>query len=88
MFSELKTKIKEMAQVAVSVAEETLGSNKGKEKKQMAITYIVSRIPVIPPLQKLIAIILSKVIDEAVEFAVQYMKTGGEDGRNEQLSDL
>ena len=33
MFSKLKVKIKELAKTAVKLAEEKLGSNKGKEKK-------------------------------------------------------
>ena len=83
MFKNLKSKIKEIAVNAVLYAEETLGSNKGKEKKSMAIEYIVSRIPIISPLQKLVAMLLSSFIDDAVEFAVQYIKEGGLNGRNE-----
>ena len=75
MFDNLKSKIKEIAVAAVEFAEETLGSNKGKQKKEMAVQYIVSRIPVIQPFKTLIAILLSSFIDDAVEFAVQYMKS-------------
>ena len=80
MFKKLKAKIKEIAISAVFKAEETLGSNKGKEKKAMAIQYVISNIPLIAPLQKLIAMLLSSFIDDAVEFAVQYMKERGIDG--------
>ena len=75
MFDNLKSKIKEIAVAAVEFAEETLGSNKGKQKKDMAVQYIVSRIPVIQPFKTLIAMLLSSFIDDAVEFAVQYMKS-------------
>ncbi len=83
MFKNLKLKIKEIAMHAVQLAEDTLGSNKGKEKKALAIEYIVSHIPIIAPLQRLIAMLLSSFIDDAVEFAVQYMNDGGFDGRSE-----
>ena len=73
MFSKLKVKIKELAKSAVKLAEETLGSNKGKEKKEMAINYIVSKIPVPAPFKPAIKLLLSAFIDEAVEFAVEYM---------------
>lgn len=81
MFKNLKLKIKEIAITAVQIAEETLGSNKGKEKKEMAIEYIVSKLPIILPFKKLITMLLSSFIDDAVEFAVQYMKETG--GKNE-----
>ncbi len=74
MFKNLKSKIKEIALTAVQIAEETLGSQKGREKKEMAINYIVENIPVIAPFKKLIALLLSSFIDDAVEFAVQFMK--------------
>lgn len=75
MFSKLKETIKELAQTAVLKAEETLGSQKGQEKKVMAIKYIVNHIPVFAPLKPLISILLSTFIDNAVEFAVEYMKS-------------
>ena len=82
MFKNLKAKIKEIAMIAVQRAEITLGSNKGKEKKEMAIAYIVSHIPIVSPLQKLVAMLLSSFIDDAVEFAVHYMNEGGFNGTN------
>ncbi len=75
MFKNLKTKIKEIAISAVKIAEETLGSNKGQQKKEMAIQYVVSRIPVIQPFKQLVALLLSSFIDDAVEFAVEYTKS-------------
>lgn len=73
MLSKLKTKIIELAKIAVIIAEDTLGSNKGKEKKVMAVNYIVSNIPVPVLLKPLISKLLSSFIDDAIEFAVDYM---------------
>lgn len=75
MFSNLKNTITELAYAAVNMAEETLESANGKEKKQAAIEYIVSMLPVISPLKSIMVILLSKFIDEAVEKAVEYMKS-------------
>lgn len=83
MFKNLKETIKKISIQAVKIAEETLGSNKGKEKKKMAIEYIVSNLPIAYPFNKLIGMLLSSFIDDAIEFAVEYMKIGGLDGRNE-----
>ncbi|OLA77936.1 MAG: hypothetical protein BHW55_03370 [Candidatus Melainabacteria bacterium 35_41] len=73
MFSKLKVKIKELAKTAVKLAEEKLGSNKGKEKKEMAINFVVSNIPVPAPFKPAVKLFLSAFIDEAIEFAVEYM---------------
>jgi len=78
MFINIKKTIKELAKTAVIIAEETLGSESGKQKKAMAIEYIISNIPVISPFKTIIANLLSKFIDEAIEFAVEHMKTFSE----------
>lgn len=83
MFKNIKEIIKKISIQAVKLAEEELGSNKGKEKKAMAIEYIVSNLPVAYPFNKLIGILLSSFIDDTIEFAVQYLKIGGSNGRNE-----
>lgn len=75
MFSNLKNKITELAYAAVNMAEETLDSATGQEKKAAAIEYIVSMLPVISPFKSIISIILSKFIDEAIEKAVTYLKS-------------
>ena len=75
MFNKLKETIKELAKTAVVKAEEALGSQKGQQKKDMAIKYIVSNIPVFAPLKPLISMLLSSFIDDTVEFAVEYMKS-------------
>ena len=74
MFTKLKTAIKELAKKAVVMAEEALGSNTGQQKKEMALEFIISNIPVIAPFKTIIAGLLSKFIDEAVELAVARMK--------------
>jgi len=83
MFSNIKSKIKEIAVTAVKLAEESLGSNTGRQKKIMAINYIVSKLPVPFPFNQFLSMILSSFIDDAVEFAVQVMKDGGINGRTE-----
>lgn len=75
MFDKLKTTIKELAKTAVLKAEEALGSKKGQEKKTMAIEYIIQRIPVPLFFKPLVSMLLSSFIDDAVEFAVEYMKS-------------
>lgn len=83
MFEKTKQKIKEISMSAVELAEKTLGSNTGREKKEMAIKYIISRLPVIAPLKIFIGMLLSSFIDDAIEFAVQVMREGGINGRDE-----
>ena len=83
MFEKTKQKIKEISMSAVELAEKTLGSNEGKLKKEMAIKYIISRLPVIAPFKTFIGMLLSSFIDDAIEFAVQVMREGGLNGRNE-----
>jgi len=74
MLKNIKTKIKELAKSAVIIAEETLGSKAGVQKKKMAVEYVVNRIPVPAPFKTLISLLLSSFIDDAIEFAVQYME--------------
>ena len=75
MFGNLKSTITELAYAAVGVAEETLASASGKEKKLAAVEYIVSMLPIASPFKSIVNFILSKFIDEAVEKAVEYMKS-------------
>ena len=77
MFINLKTKIKELAKIAVIRAEKALGSNTGKQKKDMAIKYVVEKIPVPAILKPLISLTFSSFIDETIELAVEYMKKRG-----------
>lgn len=75
MFSNLKVTITELAYAAVNMAEETLESASGREKKTAALEYIVSMLPLTAPFKCIVSVLLSKFIDEAVEKAVQYMKS-------------
>lgn len=74
MLNNLRMTIKELAKSAVVMAEETLGSCKGQQKKKMAVEYITKHIPVPAPFKLLVSLLLSSFIDDAVEFAVQYME--------------
>lgn len=75
MFVKLKNTIKELAKNAVFTVEQELGSGKGQEKKKLAIDYIVNNLPVPDIAKKLISVLLSNFIDNAVELAVQYMNS-------------
>lgn len=68
MFNNFKIKIKELAKSAVNNAEEILGSNKGKQKKEMAIKFVIEKLPVPIVLKPIISIMFSSFIDEAIEF--------------------
>lgn len=75
MFSNLKSTITELAYAAVSMADETLESSTGQEKKTEAIKYIVSMLPIVSPFKGVVSFALSKFIDEAIEKAVEYLKS-------------
>lgn len=74
MFKNIKKSIEELAYSAVSIAEQSLATASGKEKKEMALNYVVSMLPVAEPFKAIIAKLLSSFIDEAIEHAVEYMK--------------
>jgi len=74
MLKNLKVKIKELAKSAVVIAEKELGSNTGKQKKQMAIEYVLEHVPVPIFIKPFISLLLSSFIDDAIEFAVEYME--------------
>lgn len=73
MFKNLKASISELAYSAVNMAEQSLDTASGQEKKVMAIEYVISMLPILPPMKKIVVILLSKFIDEAIEKAVNYM---------------
>jgi len=75
MFDNIKSKITDLAYTAVNMAEETLTTATGKEKKAAAIDYIISMLPVSSFVKSIISVLLSKFIDEAVENAVKYLKS-------------
>ena len=74
-FSNIKNQIKEIAKNAVFVAEKELGSGKGKEKKELAIKYVVKNLPFSDILKPLVSMLLSKFIDHVIEIYVTYMKS-------------
>lgn len=75
MLKDLKSNITQLAYAAVNIAEETLNSASGQEKKKAALDYIISMLPIASPLKCVVSILLGKFIDEAIEKAVQYMKS-------------
>lgn len=74
-FYKYKEKIIELAKNAVLVAESELGSGKGQEKKKMAIDYILKNLPIPTFIKTILSVLLSGFIDDAVELAVNYMKS-------------
>lgn len=74
MLNNLKKQIKELAKTAVVIAEKSLGSKMGQQKKQMAIEYVLNHIPLPIFIKPLISLLLSSFIDDAIEFAVEYME--------------
>lgn len=75
MFTKLKNAIKELAKQAVDLAEKKLTGEEGRKKKEMALEYVISNIPVCAPFKKIAAKILAGFIDDAIELAVEYMKS-------------
>ena len=73
MLFNIKKLITDLAKNAVLVAEEELGSGKGRQKKQMAIDYIVSHLPFSGFTKSVISVFLSRFIDSAIEVSVKYM---------------
>ena len=65
--------IKNLAQNAVLIAEEELGSGNGQAKKQIAIEYIIKNLPFSEPIKRIISFLISKMIDELVESAVEWL---------------
>ena len=74
MIKTFKELIKELSFSAVNIAEQSMETKTGQEKKLAAIEYVVSKLPIIAPFKKIVVIFLSKFIDEAIEQAVSYMK--------------
>lgn len=74
MFKNLKQIIQDLSYNAVNMAEQSLDTTTGQEKKSMAIEYVVSRLPVAAIFKNLISMLLSRFIDEAIEIAFVYMK--------------
>lgn len=75
MFNNLKSTITDLAFSAVTMAEETLATASGTEKKTAAIDDVISMIPVPAVFKSIISFVLSRFIDEAIEKAVEYMNS-------------
>ena len=73
MLKKIKAIIKNLAKNAVMIAEEELGSGNGQAKKQIAIEYIINNLPFSEPIKRIISFLLSKMIDELVESAVEWL---------------
>ena len=73
MFKNIKNQIKDLARNAVLVAEKELGTGKGREKKKMAIDYVINNLPFSNIVKSIIAIVLSGFIDDVVEISVKLM---------------
>ena len=74
-FKNIKCLVKEIAKNAVFLAEKELGNGKGKEKKELAIKYVVKNLPFSDILKPLVSMLLSKFIDDVIEISVTYMKS-------------
>ena len=71
MLKTIRETIKETAYTAVRMAENELSSATGKEKKEKAIEFVVSKLPVMQPFKSIIAVLMSKFIDKAIEQAMK-----------------
>lgn len=79
----LREIINKLAKEAVLHSEELLGSGCGQQKKEMAINYVTERLPFSGFGKKLVAILLSWLIDDAVEASVSYLNSlSNEKGEN------
>lgn len=73
MVKKIKAIIKNLAQNAVIIAEEELGSGNGQAKKQIAVEYIINNLPFPEPIRQILSFLLSKMIDELIESAVDWL---------------
>lgn len=73
MARSLKSIIRNLARNAVLIAEEEFGSGNGQAKKIMAVEYIVKNLPFPSFIKQFLSFILSKMIDELVESAVEWL---------------
>jgi hypothetical protein len=75
MFKKIFTEtIENTALKAVEYAEDIIGKGKGTQKKQVAIAYIIGKLPVPVPFKSLLSMILMELIEESIEFALKKMK--------------
>ena len=76
MFKKLfKNTVKKLSDEAVKEAEKFLGAGKGKEKKKLAVSYVIDKLPVPGIFKPALKVLLSDLIDESIEFAVRRLNT-------------
>lgn len=73
ILDKIKETISDLAYSAVSYAENSLSTSSGKEKKRLAITFLVNKLAIATPFKPFIIFILTDFIDKAIENAVEYM---------------
>jgi len=73
MFENLKNRVLGLAKTAVFKAEAELQGEDGRLKKQTAVNYVVSHLPVSDSIKFLLGFVLSAFIDSAIEISVAYM---------------
>lgn len=66
-----KKTVKVLADEAVKEAEKFLGAGKGDEKKEIAVNYVIGKLPVPGIFKPALKLLLSDLIDESIEFAVR-----------------
>ena len=72
MFKKLfKNTVKKLSDEAVKAVEESIGAGKGKEKKKLAISYVIDKLPVPGIFKPALKVLLNDLIDESIEFAVR-----------------
>lgn len=75
MKPKLREIINNLAKEAVLRSEELLGSGCGQQKKEMAIDYVTEHLPFSGFGKKIVAVLLSWLIDDAIEFSVSYLNS-------------
>lgn len=73
ILDKIKETISDFAYSAVSYAENSLSTSSGKEKKRLAITFLVNKLAIATPFKPFVIFILTDFIDKAIENAVEYM---------------
>lgn len=73
ILDKIKETISDLAYSAVSYAENSLSTSSGKEKKRLAITFLVNKLAIATPFKPFVIFILTDFIDKAIENAVEYM---------------
>ena len=68
-----KNKILKLAKTAVLKAEKELSGENGQLKKQTAVKYVITHLPVPEPVKLILGFVLSAFIDSAIEISVAYM---------------